>query len=112
VVEKTVVLGYPQRMIQRQDDDPRAQANALGLAGDRSQAESGRRSESVLGKVVFGWPDGVELQILRGAHEPHLFVNDLVLCLVNGIFKEMEHPEFHRSPPVAKLRESQPVMAP
>ncbi len=67
-------------------------------ANSRRQTQRRRGAVAVFREVMLGRSDGVEPQIFSGTHQRDLLMDDLVLCLADGVFEQMKHSEAHVGP--------------
>jgi hypothetical protein len=91
-VEQGEVLGHAQRVVERQHDDPGAQAHAPGLQREGRQRERRGGAVAVLGEVVLGRPHRVEAVGLGRPHQRELLVDDVPLGAARGILEEAGPP--------------------
>jgi hypothetical protein len=82
-------------VVERQDDDARAEPKALRLERQRRQRQGRRGAVAVLAEVMLGRPHRVESVVLGRAHQRELLVDDLVLGLPDRVLEQVEHPEVH-----------------
>ncbi len=48
---------------------------------------------------MLGGPDRIEAKVLGFIHQLHLFLDDLVFGLADGVFEQVEHAQLHGSFP-------------
>src|SRR5439155_13751034 len=84
------------RIVERQDNDGCADADALGPRGDPAGDDHEVRGDAVPLKVVLGQPDRVEAQLLRLLDLLQLGAEDVLVAPAGRLLKEVERAEFHR----------------
>ena len=93
-IEHRHFLDQPQRVVDRQQVDQRAEAQAFGALAQRGEQDPGRRREDQRRAVVLG--DVVTMKAMRivslGHPEPRLEVLGERQAAVVDV---VEHPEFH-----------------
>ena len=95
LIEHADFLDHPQRMIERQGEDHRPEAQPLGALRDRRQENAGRRRHAERRPVVFGKMVGVESRAIEQLHDrkPLLVI---IRQRRRAAIQVVEDSEFHR----------------
>ena len=82
-------------MVQWQDYDAGTQAHVLGTRGQGGEGDRWGGAVAVLAEVVFGWPDGVEAELLGAHHDIELLVDDLLLRAPHRVLEQVQLTKLH-----------------
>jgi hypothetical protein len=69
LVDDRRVLGQPERVVQRREDDAGSELDPFGHGGERGEHREQRREVAVRGTVVFAHPRRVEPDAFGQAHQ-------------------------------------------
>jgi hypothetical protein len=104
LIEHADFLDHPQRMMQRQRVDERAEAKVLGALRHRGQEDAGRGGKAERRRVVLGGVIRVETAPIIGLDDLEPLLVEIVQSEIVAI-EVVENSEFH-SPSLAGSRRS------
>ena len=110
MIEHADFLDHPQRMIERQGENHRPEAQPLGALRDRRQENAGRRRHAERRPVVFGKMVGVESRAIEQLHDrkPLLVI---IRQRRGAAIQVVEDSEFHRGLRYTNIIGVQPAKA-
>jgi hypothetical protein len=104
LIEHADLLDHPQRMMQRQRIDQRAEAKVLRALGDRGEEDAGRGGKTERRRVMLGRVVRIEAAAIIGLDQLEPLLVEIVQGKVVAI-EVVENSKFH-SPSRARLAPS------